>query len=94
MIYIPDTNVLLRFAVRTDPQHSVVLSAIRKLKNGGDEINILPQTCASFGMFSPVRQTVTVSVFQFKKPIILCALSKKFFRFCPIMKMFIKNGAN
>jgi predicted nucleic acid-binding protein len=48
MIYIPDTNVLLRFAVRTDPQHSVVLSAIKKIKNSGDKINILPQTCVEF----------------------------------------------
>ena len=48
MIYIPDTNVLLRFAVRTDPQHQLVLSAIRKLKNNGDTIHILPQTCVEF----------------------------------------------
>ncbi len=45
MIYVPDTNVLLRFAVRTDPQHSIVFSAIEKLKNDGNEIRILPQTC-------------------------------------------------
>lgn len=48
MIYIPDTNILLRFAVRTDPQHSVVHSAIKKLKDGEDEIRILPQTCVEF----------------------------------------------
>ncbi len=48
MIYVPDTNVLLRFAVRNDPQHQVVLSAIRKLKNGGNQIHILPQTCVEF----------------------------------------------
>lgn len=48
MIYVPDTNVLLRFAVRTDPQHSVVLSAIRRIKNSGDEFHILPQTCVEF----------------------------------------------
>ncbi len=48
MIYIPDTNVLLRFAVRTDLQHQIVLSAIKKLRSNGDEINILPQTCVEF----------------------------------------------
>jgi predicted nucleic acid-binding protein len=48
MIYVPDTNVLLRFSVRTDPQHQVVLSAIRKLKSNGDKIYILPQTCVEF----------------------------------------------
>lgn len=48
MIYVPDTNILLRFAMRSDPQHSIVLSAIRNLKSNGDEIRILPQTCVEF----------------------------------------------
>ncbi len=48
MIHVPDTNVLLRFAHRPDSQHTVVTSAIRKLKNGGDEIYILPQNCVEF----------------------------------------------
>jgi hypothetical protein len=48
MIYVPDTNNLLRFAVRTDPQHTIVLSAIRKLKTHGVEIRILPQICVEF----------------------------------------------
>ncbi len=48
MIYIPDTNVLLRFANRADAQHATVLSAIRKLKSNGEKIYILPQTCVEF----------------------------------------------
>ncbi len=48
MIYVPDTNNLLRFAIRADAQHAVVLSAIRKLKANGDKIYILPQTCVEF----------------------------------------------
>ena len=48
MIYVPDTNNLLRFANRADKQHATVLSAIRKLKNGGDKIYILPQTGVEF----------------------------------------------
>ena len=48
MIYIPDTNNLLRFAIRADVQHAVVLSAIKKLKANGDKIYILPQTCVEF----------------------------------------------
>ena len=48
MIYVPDTNVLLRFATRADPQHANVLSAIRKLKTGGETIQILPQNCVEF----------------------------------------------
>ncbi len=48
MIHVPDSNVLLRFADRTDAQHAVVLSAVRKLKAGGDKIYIVPQTCVEF----------------------------------------------
>jgi len=48
MIHVPDTNVLLRFAHRPDSQPVVVTSAIRKLKNGVDEIYILPQNCVEF----------------------------------------------
>lgn len=48
MIHVPDTNVLLRFAFRPDSQHAVVLSALKKLKAGGDKIYVLPQTCVEF----------------------------------------------
>ncbi len=48
MIYVPDTNNLLRFAIRADAQHPTVLSAIGKLKANGDKIYILPQTCVEF----------------------------------------------
>ena len=48
MIYVPDTNVLLRFAIRADKQHATALSAIRKLIAGGDKIYILPQNCVEF----------------------------------------------
>lgn len=48
MIYIPDTNVLLRFADHTDTQHAVVLSAFRKLRADGNKIRVVPQTCVEF----------------------------------------------
>lgn len=48
MIYVLDTNNLLRFTNRTDLQHLLVRSAIRKLKTGGDRIYLLPQTCVEF----------------------------------------------
>lgn len=48
MIYVPDTNVLLRFAVRADPQHTAVLSSIKQIKNGGHGIYILLQNCVEF----------------------------------------------
>ena len=42
------TNILLRFAIRADAQHSLVLSAIGKLKANGEKIYILPQNCVEF----------------------------------------------
>ena len=48
MIYVADTNFTLRFAHRSDPQHSIVRSAARKLRKDGNEINIIPQTCVEF----------------------------------------------
>lgn len=48
MIHVPDTNVLLRFALRSDPQHLIVLSAIKKLKSDDNEVRILPQNCIEF----------------------------------------------
>lgn len=48
MIYIPDTNNLLRFAIRSDSQHATVLLAMAKIKANGDKIHILPQTCVEF----------------------------------------------
>jgi len=41
MIYVCDTNILIRFAHRPDPQHLPALSAIRKLKEGGNK-NLYP----------------------------------------------------
>ncbi len=48
MIYVADTNILLRFAYRPDPKHELALSAIRKLTKSGNKIHILPQTCVEF----------------------------------------------
>jgi predicted nucleic acid-binding protein len=48
MIYVPDTNVLLRFAIRQNPLHSTVRQAVRTLQQNSDEIYILPQTCVEF----------------------------------------------
>lgn len=48
MIYIADTNFSLRFAIRQNPLHSTVRQAVRTLRQKGDEIYILPQTCVEF----------------------------------------------
>lgn len=48
MILLADTNVLLRFAIRQDPQHQIVRKAVRKLIGQSDEISIFPQSCIEF----------------------------------------------
>jgi predicted nucleic acid-binding protein len=48
MIYLADTNFSLRFAIRQNPLHSVVRQAVRNLRQKGDEICIVPQTCVEF----------------------------------------------
>jgi len=92
MIHIPDTNVLLRFANRADAQNAAVLSAIRKLKNGGDEIYILPQNCVEFWNVCTrptSRNGFGLSVPQTNHSL---RLVEKFSRFYPTMREFTKNG--
>ena len=48
MIYLADTNFSLRLAIKQNPQHQIIRQAVRTLKNRGDEICIVPQTCVEF----------------------------------------------
>lgn len=48
MIYLVDTNVLLRFADRTHSQHPVVRGAVRKLRRDGHQLQAAPQNCVEF----------------------------------------------
>ena len=48
MIYLADTNVSLRFAIKKNPQHLIVRQAVSNLRKRGDEIHIVPQTCVEF----------------------------------------------
>lgn len=48
MIYLADTNFALRFAFRQNPQHHTVRQAVRTLRQKGNEIFIVPQTCVEF----------------------------------------------
>jgi predicted nucleic acid-binding protein len=48
MIHLADTNFSLRFAVKQNPQHQIIRQAVRNLRNRGDEICIVPQTCVEF----------------------------------------------
>ena len=43
MIYLADTNVLLRFLHRTDPRHSIVWSAVHTLKAGSNQLRAASQ---------------------------------------------------
>lgn len=48
MIYLVDTNVLLRFADRTHPLHSLARTAVRKLRDDAHQLRITPQNCVEF----------------------------------------------
>ncbi|MBA4186011.1 MAG: PIN domain-containing protein [Acidobacteria bacterium] len=47
-MHLADTNFSLRFAVKQNPQHQIIRQAVRNLRNRGDEICIVPQTCVEF----------------------------------------------
>jgi predicted nucleic acid-binding protein len=45
VIYLVDTNVLLRFADRTHPFHATIRVAPRKLRTEGHRLRTTPQNC-------------------------------------------------
>lgn len=48
MIYLIDTNVLLRFADSSHPLYSSIRTAIRKLRSQGHTLKITSQNCIEF----------------------------------------------
>jgi len=48
VIYLADTNVLLRFADRNHPLHPVVRAAVRKLRRDGHTLQVTSQNCVEF----------------------------------------------
>lgn len=48
MIYLVDTNILLRFAFRQDPRHLIVRQAVRKLRGGGHLLQATSQNFVEF----------------------------------------------
>jgi predicted nucleic acid-binding protein len=48
VIYLVDTNVLLRFADRTHPLHSCVRAAVRTLRAEGHRLQATPQNYVEF----------------------------------------------
>lgn len=48
MIYLVDTNTLLRFADHSHPQHPVVRVAVRKLRRDGHQLQAASQNCVKF----------------------------------------------
>lgn len=48
MIYLVDTNILLRFADRNHSLHSVVRTAVRKLRNDEHQLRVTSQNCVEF----------------------------------------------
>lgn len=48
MVYLVDTNVLLRFVVRSDPLHPVARIAVRNLRGQGHALLTNSQNCIEF----------------------------------------------
>ncbi|TVQ64557.1 MAG: PIN domain-containing protein [Spirulina sp. DLM2.Bin59] len=48
MLYLVDTNILLRFADRDHPLHPVIRTAIRKLHQEGHKLQVSSQNCIEF----------------------------------------------
>jgi predicted nucleic acid-binding protein len=48
VIYLMDTNVLLRFADRTHPLHPTARAAVRKLRTEGHRLRATPQNFVEF----------------------------------------------
>ena len=48
MVYLVDTNVLLRFADRNHPLHPILRAAVRKLRLDGHKLQVTSQNCVEF----------------------------------------------
>ena len=48
MVYLVDTNVLLRFVQRSHPLHPIARAAVRKLRRGGHQLLVTSQNCIEF----------------------------------------------
>jgi predicted nucleic acid-binding protein len=48
MVYLFDTNLFLRLARRNDPQRTIVLDALRKLRSRNDVLCFTPQVVSEF----------------------------------------------
>jgi len=48
VVYLVDTNVLLRLVDRTHPLHPIIRTTIRKLQRDGHTLQIAPQNCIEF----------------------------------------------
>ncbi|MBD2412173.1 hypothetical protein FACHB389_07405 [Nostoc calcicola FACHB-389] len=48
MVYLIDTNILLRFVDRTHSLHLITRTAIRKLRRDGHILQITTQNCVEF----------------------------------------------
>jgi predicted nucleic acid-binding protein len=49
MVYVVDTNVLLRFTERRHPLHPTVRTAVRRLRLDGHQLQVTPRTVLNSG---------------------------------------------
>ncbi len=47
-MYLPDTNIVLRFVNKKDPLHQTIRQAVEKLEQNGEELVIVPQVLVEF----------------------------------------------
>ena len=48
MVYLADTNILLRFADRDHPMYPIIRAAVRKLRTSGHHLRATPQNFVEF----------------------------------------------
>lgn len=48
MLYLVDTNILLRFVDRTYPLHPSIRIAVRTLRQNGHQLQVTSQNCIEF----------------------------------------------
>lgn len=48
MVYLVDTNILVRFAQRTHSLHLIARAAVRNLRRGGHQLHVTSQNCIEF----------------------------------------------
>ena len=94
MIYLVDTNVLLRFADRSHSLHPVVRNAVRKLRHDGHQLQVAAQHCVEFWNVATrpaARNGLGLTPVDADR---LLKLIERLFPLFPMRLLFILNGVD